>query len=85
MHGLLAVLMGGLAVAPAPGTFEGKFFSGAGDAEYLQLLDISGRMFAPDPEFQNMVRQYLSQLDAKYGEVLDGAKEEIRTIFGKTA
>ena len=39
---------------------------------------------AADPEFQSMVRQYLSQLDAKYTEVLDGAKEEIRTIFAKT-
>lgn len=40
---------------------------------------------AADPEYQALVRQYLSQLDAKYGEVLDGAKEEIRTIFGKNA
>ncbi len=39
---------------------------------------------AADPEFQSMVRQYLSQLDAKYGEVLDGAKEEIRTLFTKS-
>ena len=38
---------------------------------------------AQDPEFQSMVRQYLSQLDVKYGAVLDGAKEEIRTIFVK--
>jgi hypothetical protein len=40
---------------------------------------------AADPEFQSMVRQYLSQLDVKYGEVLDGAKEEIRTLFAKSA
>jgi len=40
---------------------------------------------ASDPEFQSMIRQYLSQLDMKYGEVLDGAKEEIRTIFAKSA
>jgi hypothetical protein len=39
---------------------------------------------AADPEFQSMVRQYLSQLDAKYGEVLDGAKKEITAIFTKT-
>ena len=38
-----------------------------------------------NPEYQALVRQYLSQLDAKYGEVLDGAKEEIKTIFGKNA
>jgi hypothetical protein len=39
---------------------------------------------ASDPEYQSMVRQYLSQLDAKYGEVLEGAKEEIRTVFAKS-
>ncbi len=40
---------------------------------------------AADPEFQAIVRQYLSQLDAKYGEALDGAKEEIKAIFAKSA
>jgi len=40
---------------------------------------------AADPEFQSIVRQYLSQLDAKYGESLDGAKEEIKAIFAKSA
>ena len=40
---------------------------------------------AADPEFQSMVRQYLSQLDAKYGEVLDGAKKEITAIFTKSS
>ena len=40
---------------------------------------------AADPEFQSMIRQYLSQLDVKYGEVLDGAKEESRAIFAKSA
>jgi hypothetical protein len=39
---------------------------------------------AADPEFQSIIRQYLSQLDTKYGEALDGAKEEIRTAFAKT-
>jgi hypothetical protein len=39
---------------------------------------------AADPEFQSMVRQYLSQLDVKYGEVLDGAKKEITAIFTKS-
>lgn len=40
---------------------------------------------AADPEFQSLVRQYLSQLDAKYGEALDGAKEEIKAVFAKPA
>ena len=38
--------------------FEGKFFHGEGDVEYLQLLDISRRMFDPDPEFRNMPMLY---------------------------
>jgi hypothetical protein len=36
-----------------------------------------------DPEYQAIIRQYMGQLDAKYEEVLAGAKEEIRTIFLK--
>jgi hypothetical protein len=40
---------------------------------------------AADPEFQSIVRQYLAQLDAKYGEALDGAKEEIKAVFSKSA
>ena len=39
-------------------SFKGEFYSGEGDAEYLQLLDISRRMFAPDPEFQNVAMLY---------------------------
>jgi hypothetical protein len=38
---------------------------------------------AADPEFQALVRQYLSQLDLKYSEVLEGAKEEIRSLASK--
>jgi hypothetical protein len=40
---------------------------------------------AADPEYQSIVRQYLAQLDVKYGEVLEGAKQEIRTILSKSA
>jgi len=39
---------------------------------------------AADPEYNAMIRQYLAQLDVKYNEVLDGAKEELRTIFTKS-
>jgi hypothetical protein len=39
---------------------------------------------AQDPEFQAMLRTYLSQLDAKYDEVLANAKEEIRQLFAKS-
>lgn len=39
-------------------SFDGEFYRGTGDVEYLQLLDISRRMFAPDPEFQNITMLY---------------------------
>ncbi|MCX5638483.1 MAG: hypothetical protein NTX52_12440 [Planctomycetota bacterium] len=38
--------------------FEGRYFSGEGDVEYLQLLDTARRMFDPDPEFQNIAMLY---------------------------
>ena len=38
--------------------FEGQHYRGRGDVEYLQLLDTARRMFAPDPEFQNMAMLY---------------------------
>jgi len=38
--------------------FEGKYFAGEGDVQYLELLDIARRMFAADPEFQNVVMLY---------------------------
>ena len=44
--------------SPAGDTFVGTFYSGKGDVEYLQLLDISRRMFSPDPEFQNLPMLY---------------------------
>lgn len=40
------------------GHFEGQFFRGVGDVEYLQLLDIARRMFSPDPELQNLPMLY---------------------------
>lgn len=38
--------------------FNGKYFYGEGDPEYLQLLDTSYRMYYPDPEFQNISMLY---------------------------
>ena len=46
------------AVAADAGRFEGKHYRGRGDVQYLQLLDIARRMFAPDPEFQNLSMLY---------------------------
>ncbi|GBC94469.1 hypothetical protein HRbin16_00251 [bacterium HR16] len=41
--------------------FQGQYFSGKGDTDYLQLLDIARRMFDPDPEFQNLPMLYTPQ------------------------
>jgi hypothetical protein len=38
--------------------FEGNHFSGSGDEEYLRLLDISRRMFEPDPQYQSVPMLY---------------------------
>ncbi len=47
-----------LSAASTP-AFEGKFFRGEGEVEYLQLLETAGRMFAPDPEWQNLSMLYM--------------------------
>ena len=41
-----------------PPEFDGRHFSGRGDVEYLKLLEFSRRLFAPDPEFQNLAMLY---------------------------
>ncbi len=40
-------------------TYTGQYYSGAGDTEYLQLLDTARRMFSADPEFQNLPMLYM--------------------------
>jgi len=47
-----------LAAAAAADSFEGRFYAGEGDVEYIKLLDIAARMFYPDPEFQNISMLY---------------------------
>ncbi|HEY3280669.1 MAG TPA: hypothetical protein VGN26_00205 [Armatimonadota bacterium] len=39
--------------------FEGKHFAGRGDARYLGLLETARRMFAPDPQYQNLSMLYM--------------------------
>ncbi len=57
---VLVIMAAGVTPTGARGadSFEGKFYSGQGDVEYLRLLDISRRMFSPDPEFQNVAMLY---------------------------
>ena len=54
---ILVVALAGSAAAAAE-RFEGEFFTGQGDVEYLRLLDISRRMFHADAEFQNVAMLY---------------------------
>lgn len=54
-----------LSVSPRAGDepYQGQFYAGTGDREYLQLLDFSRRLFDPDPEFQNLAMLYLPAWD----------------------
>lgn len=56
--GALCLALPWLQPTSAADVFEGRFFRGEGDPEYLELLDISRRMFADDPEFQNVAMLY---------------------------
>ena len=55
--GLLGLLLPSLGLADE--RFSGRFYGGRGDVEYLQLLETAGRMFAPDPELQNIAMFYM--------------------------
>ena len=55
---LLVVLLSIGGVTAHAGRFEGQFYHGEGDVEYLELLDVARRMFAPDPEYQNVSMLY---------------------------
>jgi hypothetical protein len=39
--------------------FEGRFFRGEGDVDYLLLLETARSMFAPDPNLQNLAMLYM--------------------------
>jgi hypothetical protein len=41
--------------------FEGKYYSGQGDVEYVELLDSARRMFDPDPYLPNIAMFYKPQ------------------------
>src|SRR5512137_1545079 len=47
-----------LLAAPEPSSFEGRYYRGEGDSRYLELLDISRRMFDADPELQSLPMLY---------------------------
>ena len=44
--------------ANAQASFEGKYYSGSGDIEYLRLLENASRMIRPDAELENLSMLY---------------------------
>ena len=52
------ILPGHLNAQPA---FEGNYFAGSGDTEYLELLDKAFRMMHPDPELENLGMLYTKE------------------------
>lgn len=61
VSGFVAVLLCVCALPSASGktTFEGRFYRGSGDVDYLRLLDTARRMFAPDPRYENLAMLYM--------------------------
>ncbi len=58
---VLGVLTAGVIAgggAFAADRFEGTYFQGEGDVDYLQLLDTSARLFYPSPDLQNISMLY---------------------------
>lgn len=55
---LLVLLITTTAAPAGAAAFEGAYYAGEGDTQYLKLLDVAARMFHPDPEFQNISMLY---------------------------
>jgi hypothetical protein len=63
--------------------FLGKHYRGAGDLEHLRLLEISRRMFEPDPELQNLTMLY----EPKWNGLVEGPTWDawwIQNSYGTT-
>jgi len=59
----VGLLFFSLLASGAEPSFEGQYFCGRGDVEYIRLLDISRRMFAPDSQYQNISMLYTTNWD----------------------
>lgn len=60
-RGLVFVLFALALISPLAANadrFEGDYFRGEGDVQYLQLLDMARRVFDPNPEFQHLGMLY---------------------------
>jgi hypothetical protein len=56
----VATAVANLQGSDATAHFEGRHYRGAGDVEYLRLLETARRMFEPDPELQNLAMLYIT-------------------------
>ena len=54
----LALVATTVTAANSAGSFSGRYFAGAGDVEYLQLLNTSYQMLYPSPDLQNIGMLY---------------------------
>ena len=68
-------LAAGLVAQPmtASESFDGRFFAGEGDRDYLELLDIARSKYAPHAEFQNMAILYMPS----WNGLVEGPKESL--------
>jgi len=67
----------------APSRFEGKYYRGAGDVDYLRLFEVARRMFEPDPELQNLTMLY----EPKWNGLVEGPTWDawwIQNSYGTT-
>ncbi len=63
--------------------FQGRHYLGRGNVEHLRLLEISRRMFAPDPELQNLSMLY----EPKWNGLVEGPTWDawwIQNSYGTT-
>src|SRR5215831_9313366 len=68
---------------PSSPRFDGKYYRGSGDLEYLTLLEKARRMFEPDPELQNLSMLY----EPKWNGLVEGPTWDawwIQNSYGTT-
>src|SRR5262245_12971248 len=74
---------GAFAASASKTRFDGKYYRGEGDVEYLKLLEQARRMFEPDPELQNITMLY----EPKWNGLVEGPTWDawwIQNSYGTT-
>ena len=81
---LILCLLAAPSLANEAKSFAGKHFSGAGDVEYLELLDTARRQFEPDPHRQSVHLLY----EPKWNGLVEGPTWDawwIQNSYGTTS